>query len=260
MTKVNIICTGCKKEFSRDLKVYNRDIKEGKEKFYCSKQCLIDSTKAKEVTRNCKFCGSEFISSEKSKHRTCCSQECAKKEAQKYVNKQAISCAMKNWQENLKINSPDEWKEYRKKISDGQVISNKKRAEERKNTLDSRNFDSVCYEVKRKRIIDEQQGKCAHCSLSEWRGVKITLEIDHINGDNKDDRRENLEAVCPNCHSITPTFRSKNKRNVKKVTDEEAINALKTEISIRQALIKCGLTPKGGNYKRFSRLKETIKS
>lgn len=50
---------------------------------------------------------------------------------------------------------------------------------------------------------------CSKCSLIEWNGRPITLELDHINGDNKDNRLENLRILCPNCHSQTPTFRNK---------------------------------------------------
>ena len=53
--------------------------------------------------------------------------------------------------------------------------------------------------------------KCEVCGISEWMGKKITLELDHINGDNTDNRLVNLCVLCPNCHSQTPTFRN-NKR------------------------------------------------
>lgn len=49
--------------------------------------------------------------------------------------------------------------------------------------------------------------RCDGCgSEPVWRGNPITLEIDHINGDWRDDRAENLRLLCPNCHAITNTW------------------------------------------------------
>ncbi|MCC5477436.1 HNH endonuclease [Streptomyces barringtoniae] len=49
--------------------------------------------------------------------------------------------------------------------------------------------------------------ECAECGVGpEWFGQPMTLEIDHINGDWSDDRRENLRLLCPNCHATTSTW------------------------------------------------------
>lgn len=54
--------------------------------------------------------------------------------------------------------------------------------------------------------------ECALCkNTGEWLGNPLSLQIDHINGINNDNRLENLRFLCPNCHSQTDTFSGKNK-------------------------------------------------
>jgi hypothetical protein len=57
-----------------------------------------------------------------------------------------------------------------------------------------------------------KEDKCEGCGLTEWKGKKITMELHHINGINNDDRLENLEFLCPNCHAQTETYGGKNKK------------------------------------------------
>jgi hypothetical protein len=48
--------------------------------------------------------------------------------------------------------------------------------------------------------------RCAWCGIVEWRGQRLVLHLDHINGINNDNRLINLRILCPNCHSQTPTY------------------------------------------------------
>lgn len=54
--------------------------------------------------------------------------------------------------------------------------------------------------------------KCAICGCTEWQGKTLSLELDHVNGINNDNRLENLRFLCPNCHSQTTTYGSRNQQ------------------------------------------------
>lgn len=59
--------------------------------------------------------------------------------------------------------------------------------------------------------------RCQLCGLGpEWNGKDLVLQIDHKNGDKYDHRFENLRYLCPNCHSQTETYGSKNRKRRKK--------------------------------------------
>ncbi len=52
--------------------------------------------------------------------------------------------------------------------------------------------------------------KCRECGIEEtWNGKPLTLELDHINGDNCNNLLSNLRFLCPNCHSQSDTFRGR---------------------------------------------------
>jgi 5-methylcytosine-specific restriction endonuclease McrA len=58
--------------------------------------------------------------------------------------------------------------------------------------------------------------KCFECeNIGEWMGKPISLQLDHINGVNDDNRIENLRLLCPNCHSQTETYAGKANKKIK---------------------------------------------
>lgn len=59
--------------------------------------------------------------------------------------------------------------------------------------------------------------ECYICGLTEWMGRKISLQLDHINGVNNDNRIENLRILCPNCHAQTDTYSGKNSSDKERI-------------------------------------------
>lgn len=97
--------------------------------------------------------------------------------------------------------------------------------------------------------------KCVKCNLDSWQSETIVLDLDHINGNNRDNRLENLRYLCPNCHSQTDTYKGRNKNSGSvKITDQELLSAYAKCSNIRQALLEVGLAAKGGNYERMKKL------
>lgn len=101
-------------------------------------------------------------------------------------------------------------------------------------------------------LIKLRGRQCECCKNTEWLSEPINLEIHHKNGDRSDNSLENLELLCPNCHSYTETFCYKSKHAT--ISDEDFVLALKMNSSIHQALKQLGLTPAGGNYTRAREL------
>jgi hypothetical protein len=66
----------------------------------------------------------------------------------------------------------------------------------------------------RKRLIKAGllPAACSKCKRTKWLGQPISLELDHVNGDKRDNRLINLRILCPNCHAQTPTYRGRNIR------------------------------------------------
>lgn len=64
---------------------------------------------------------------------------------------------------------------------------------------------------------------CQKCGLPpEWQGEPMILELDHKNGNRRDNRPENLWFLCPNCHTQTPTYGHRNRRRLSPTAEAQA--------------------------------------
>lgn len=52
--------------------------------------------------------------------------------------------------------------------------------------------------------------RCERCGAGDWRGRPLSVALHHVNGDGCDNRLENLQLLCPNCHSQTPNYGGRN--------------------------------------------------
>lgn len=84
-------------------------------------------------------------------------------------------------------------------------------------SLNSSNAKNLVYKLGLK------ENKCEICGITEWLGKPIVCELHHINGDSTDNRIENLQILCPNCHSQTDNFRSRNRSKGNEHQDEKSL-------------------------------------
>ena len=59
-------------------------------------------------------------------------------------------------------------------------------------------------------VIRKRGHICEDCNLGTWNGRPISLELHHKDGDRTNNEEENLELLCPNCHSYTDTYKGRN--------------------------------------------------
>lgn len=183
--------------------------------------------------KHCLYC--KFIIPYKIRHNKFCSHSCCAK----YNNQQRFNLTEEQ-------SKKYELKRQNKKLGIRPIRISKSKSWAEK--VGNKPFDSLKWDYKRQKILLEQDYKCAACGIKEWQGQQLSLEIDHKDGNNEHDTRENLHALCPNCHSLTKNFRGRNKLKGKFPVDRDFYERYKKENSIRQTLLSFGLAGKGANY------------
>ncbi len=77
-----------------------------------------------------------------------------------------------------------------------------------------KNSDIQSFKLKKRLFkLGLKKQSCEMCNWSKKSiDGRIPVELDHINGDKRDNRIENLRILCPNCHSLQSTHRGLNKK------------------------------------------------
>ena len=67
----------------------------------------------------------------------------------------------------------------------------------------------------KKYIFNKYKNKCCKCGWNKIHSItgNIPLEINHIDGNHRNNKEHNLELICPNCHSLTIHYKSLNNGN-----------------------------------------------
>lgn len=196
----------------------------------------------------CKKCGNEFEQSHGLLNY--CSLSCRNSRIWTVEDKLKKSISNKN-SEKVKFSNRNKPIEVWKKIGET-------RKKNHRIKLMSLNYDDLGFESLRMRIYYEQDGCCNRCKLNKWLNSDIPLELEHKDGNHFNNKRDNLELLCPNCHALTDTWRGRNKTKqmIHKISDEKLFEILLiNNWNMRQSLIQVGLAAKGGNYNRCHRLK-----
>lgn len=66
----------------------------------------------------------------------------------------------------------------------------------------------------KKRLIKAglKEDRCEECGLDEWMGIPLSPQVHHRNGEGLDNRLENIQLLCPNCHSQTENWGGRNRK------------------------------------------------
>ena len=153
------------------------------------------------------------------------------KEIQHAIDKSnSVSAILRNLGlDNVTCKSKRKW--IQSKIDSGKFNFKKyKQNQKEKHPFSSKNKDYIedkdyfikgntrkaGYLIKKRLFRLGWENKCAICGqLPEHNGKELVLQVDHKNGDATDNRLENLQIICPNCHSQSLNFAGRNKKTYK---------------------------------------------
>lgn len=93
-------------------------------------------------------------------------------------------------------------------------------------SLDECNWD----DGRRRYLLRNRPHQCQQCLETQWLGLPIPLEMDHIDGNSDNNAEDNLRLICPNCHAQSPFNKGKNRgrgRTRQRISNQRYAEGLK---------------------------------
>lgn len=96
-------------------------------------------------------------------------------------------------------------------------LKGKKTSNKRKNTFEYLKNKHIGTSKLRKKLIQDgiKKNECEICNITDWMGNKLSLELHHIDGNRFNNDLNNLQILCPNCHSQTENYSGKANKKIK---------------------------------------------
>lgn len=180
---------------------------------------LTPNKKKYHIIVTCECCGKNFDSLINENRKYCC-QSCAAK-----INNRKSPKRIKI-KGNKKIFKPTESKEDSKCMCCGKILTDKKRSfcsnicfhlfKKNEKYYKIENGDITLNHRQYKKYLIEKYGeKCMKCGWKERNTItgNVPIQLEHIDGNSENNNLSNIELLCPNCHSLTPTYMALNKGN-----------------------------------------------
>lgn len=216
-------CKGCNSTFYQPKNVIQRALKGKKIVDFCSKSCFFNYKRINSILHlKCEHCHKDFdrirenhnIKNNRNGRFFCCKR-----------------CANEYYGE-IKLKANEHNKHYcqvcNKKLSNKhRLCFTCKRDKIRNDYLErwllglEKGYYGETYSINpniRRFLFKKYSDKCCKCGWSKTHPVtnRIPLEVNHIDGNAQNCKEENLELICPNCHSLTSNFRRLNEKSCRK--------------------------------------------